>query len=118
MDEYTEFSARREFDEVWTRIKEFFILPVVVEGTSMAPTYLPDETLTALRKWRPVRTGDVVVVRDPRNAERWMLKRCVKRVGRRLDIRGDNAADSTDSRVFGPVRARDVAYIVVPSSRR
>ena len=82
MDDDTEFSVRREIDEVWTRLKEFFILPVVVEGTSMSPTYLPDERLTALRKWRRVRTGDVVVVRDPRDAQRWMLKRCVGRVGR------------------------------------
>jgi len=67
----------------------------------MAPTYLPGERLTALRRWRPVRTGDVVVVRDPRDAERWLLKRCVGRVGRRLDLRGDNAAASTDSRDSG-----------------
>jgi hypothetical protein len=29
-----------------------------------------------------------------------------------LDLRGDNATASTDSRDFGLVRARDVAYIV------
>ncbi|OYV23657.1 MAG: copper-transporting ATPase, partial [Acidimicrobiales bacterium 20-64-4] len=29
----------------------------------MVPTYLPGERLTALRRWRPVRVGDVVVVR-------------------------------------------------------
>jgi signal peptidase I len=118
MDDDAEYPVRRDLDEVWTRVKEFFILPVVVEGTSMSPTYLPDERLTALRKWRRVRTGDVVVVRDPRDAGRWMLKRCVGRVGRRLDVRGDNTLDSTDSRVFGPVRARDVAYIVLPASAR
>lgn len=83
----------------------------------MAPTYLPGERLTALRRWRPVRRGDVVVVRDPRDRDRWLLKRCVDRVGEGLDLRGDNAAASTDSRVFGLVPSREVAYIVVPTSR-
>ena len=94
------------------RILEFFVRRVTVEGSSMAPTYLPGERLTALRRWRRVRKGDVVVVRDPRNPSRWLLKRCVARVGSLLDLRGYNATASTDSRDFGLVRARDVAYIV------
>jgi len=94
------------------RILEYFVRRVTVEGSSMAPTYLPGESLTALRRWRRVRKGDVVVVRDPRNPSRWLLKRCVARVGSLLDLRGDNATASTDSRDFGLVRARDVAYIV------
>ena len=95
------------------RLLEFFLRRVTVEGSSMEPTYIPGERLTALRRWRRVRTGDVVVVRDPRDAERWLLKRCVGRVGGRLDLRGDNAAVSTDSRDFGLINARDVAYIVL-----
>ena len=95
------------------RLLEFFLRRVTVEGSSMEPTFLPGERLTALRRWRPIRSGDVVVVRDPRNAQRWLLKRCVGRVGGRLDLRGDNAAVSTDSRDFGLVDARDVAYIVL-----
>ena len=99
------------------RLLEYFLPRVIVEGTSMEPTYLPGERITALRRWRPIRIGDVVLLRDPRDADRWLLKRCVGRVGRRLDLRGDNAAASTDSRDFGLVDARDVAYIVLsPSS--
>lgn len=79
----------------------------------MSPTYLPGERLTAARRWRRVRLGDVVVVRDPRNPSRWLLKRCVARVGTRIDLRGDNAAASTDSRDFGLVRSSDVRYIVL-----
>jgi nickel-type superoxide dismutase maturation protease len=98
------------------RIIEFFVRRVTVEGSSMAPTYLPGERLTALRRWRRVRQGDVVVVRDPRNPTRWLLKRCVARVGSQLDLRGDNAIASTDSRDFGLVPSSDVAYIVLASS--
>ncbi len=82
----------------------------------MAPTYFPGERLTALRRWRPVRQGDVVVVRDPRNPTRWLLKRCVARVGSLLDLRGDNAFASTDSRDFGLVPSSDVVYIVLAPS--
>jgi hypothetical protein len=79
----------------------------------MSPTYVPDERLTALRRWRPIRPDDVVVVRDPRDSSRWLLKRCVAKSGSRLDLRGDNAAASTDSREFGLVASREVAYIVM-----
>jgi signal peptidase I len=83
----------------------------------MAPTFLPGERLTAFRRWRRVHQGDVVVVRDPRNPSRWLLKRCVAKVGTLLDLRGDNAQVSTDSRDFGLVPTRDVVYIVLASSR-
>jgi signal peptidase I len=99
------------------RILEFFVRRVTVEGFSMAPTYLPGERLTALRRWRRVRLGDVVVVRDPRNPARWLLKRCVAKVGSLLDLRGDNVVASTDSRDFGLVPSSDVAYIVLASQR-
>ena len=95
------------------RLLEYFLPRVIVEGTSMEPTYVPGERITALRRWRPIRIGDVVLLRDPRDADRWLLKRCVGRVGRRVDLRGDNVAASTDSRDFGLVDTRDVAYIVL-----
>ena len=91
---------------------EFFLRRVTVEGSSMMPTYLPGERLTAWRRWRAVRPGDVVVVRDPRDPSRWLLKRCVQKVGSQLDLRGDNAQASTDSRDFGLVPSRDVIYLV------
>jgi nickel-type superoxide dismutase maturation protease len=101
-----------------SRVIEFFVRRVSVEGTSMAPTYRPGERLTALRRWRGVRPGDVVVVRDPRDSTRWLLKRCVARRGGMVELRGDNAAASTDSRDFGPVPSRDVAWLVVGSQQR
>lgn len=95
------------------RYLEFFVRRVRVEGPSMIPTYRPGETLTALRRWRRVRPGDVVVVRDPRDERRWLLKRCVATRGALVELRGDNAMASTDSRDFGPVKRRDVRWIVV-----
>jgi len=83
----------------------------------MLPTYVPGERLTAVRRWRPVRVGDVVVVRDPRDRDRWLLKRCAARHQGRLDLRGDNVESSTDSRDFGLVASHEVTWIV-PRSRR
>ncbi len=88
-----------------------------VEGSSMLPAYVPGERVTAVRRWRPVRVGDVVVVRDPREPRRWILKRCVAKTKGRLDLRGDNASSSTDSREFGMVRARDVRWVVLGRGR-
>ena len=79
----------------------------------MAPTYQPGERLTAVRRWRRVRVGDVVVVRDPRVAARWLVKRCVARSDLGLELRGDNPEGSTDSRQFGPVPEREVAWVVL-----
>lgn len=96
-----------------SRVVEYFVRRVSVEGMSMSPTYLPGERLTALRRWRPIRPGDVVVARDPRDSTRWIVKRCVAKSGALLDLRGDNPAASTDSRDFGLVPRRAVAYLVV-----
>jgi hypothetical protein len=79
----------------------------------MEPTLVPGERITAVWRWRRVRIGDVVVVRDPRSQDRMILKRCVARSGRMLDLRGDNADASTDSRDFGLVASRDVKWIVI-----
>jgi nickel-type superoxide dismutase maturation protease len=100
-----------------SRILGFFIRRVTVEGSSMAPTYQHGDTLTAIRRWRRVRPGDVVVVRDPREPGRWLLKRCVARDGAQLDLRGDNVAESTDSRAFGPIENREVAWLVLSPRR-
>jgi phage repressor protein C with HTH and peptisase S24 domain len=100
------------------RLVELFVRRLEVEGPSMLPTYAPGDRLTAVRRWRPIRLGDVVVVREPRAATGWMLKRCVGRSGSRLDLRGDNPAASTDSRDYGTFRARDVAWVVPGAGRR
>lgn len=79
----------------------------------MVPTFVPGERITAVRRWRRVRVGDVVVVHDPRGEGRLILKRCVALAGRKLDLRGDNVSASTDSRDFGLVASREVKWIVI-----
>ncbi|MGD1014212.1 MAG: S26 family signal peptidase [Acidimicrobiales bacterium] len=101
-----------------TLLARLFFRRLLVEGPSMLPTFLPGETVTAVRRWRPVRVGDVVVVRDPREPARWLLKRCTGKSRGSLDLRGDNADASTDSRDFGAVCQREVKWLVLgPRSR-
>lgn len=88
---------------------------VAVKGLSMAPTLLPGDHLL-VRPARRLRRRDLVVVRDPDAAARWVVKRVVALPGqsvvvdgRRLDagdgivVLGDNPAQSTDSRTYGAV---------------
>ncbi len=83
----------------------------------MTPTYRPGERILVVRRWRPVRPGDVVLARDPRDPDRWLLKRCLARRGDAVDLRGDNAAVSTDSRDFGDVSSRAITWLVVRPRR-
>ena len=91
--------------------------PVEVEGYSMLPAYLPGEQVWARRRLRPPRVGEVVVARDPQRPGHFILKRVASVCAAGIDVRGDNAGASTDSRAFGLVARRDVLY-VVPRSRR
>ncbi|MGH9103659.1 MAG: S26 family signal peptidase, partial [Acidimicrobiales bacterium] len=85
---------------------------VQVHGDSMLPTLLPGDRLLTLRlPW--LRRGDVVVVTDPRLPSRALVKRVVAVSRAAVEVEGDNAASSTDSRVLGPlprshVRARAI----------
>jgi nickel-type superoxide dismutase maturation protease len=78
-----------------------------VEGESMAPALSPGERVFVNRAvyWfsRP-RPGDRVVVRDPRQPDRLLLKRIDRPDGSGgWLVLGDNPHASTDSRQFGPV---------------
>jgi len=110
--------VRRLLASVVGRLANLVVLRLTVEGNSMAPTYQPRERLTAVRHWRRIRRGDVVVVRDPRDAERWLIKRVAARSGSVLELRGDNPDASTDSREFGPMPARSVAWVVLGGRAR
>jgi nickel-type superoxide dismutase maturation protease len=76
---------------------------VTVTGLSMAPALLPGDRLLVLRT-RRVRVGDTVVVRDPRDPSREVVKRVsALDPGGAVEVRGDHPAVSTDSRTFGTV---------------
>ena len=93
---------------------------VSVKGRSMAPTLLPGDHLL-VRPARQLRRRDLVVVRDPDVAERWVVKRVAALPGESITVEGhtleagdgivllgDNPAQSTDSRVYGAVSLDDV----------
>jgi len=92
---------------------------VEVRGPSMLPTLADGERLL-VRRTRRVRPGDLVVVRDPDDPGRLLVKRLLAREGSRLWLGGDNPRASRDSRAFGPV-GRDLLvgvawYRYAPSS--
>jgi nickel-type superoxide dismutase maturation protease len=75
-----------------------------VTGASMLPGLRAgDEVLLNPRATRP-RVGDIVVARDPRQPARKIIKR-VTAVDNNgwIELSGDNASASTDSRTFGLV---------------
>ncbi len=74
----------------------------------MAPSVAPEERVfvSRLAYWfsKP-KSGDLVVLRDPREPERLLLKRIGEAHGNSFEVVGDNVDASTDSRTFGPVPA-------------
>lgn len=97
-----------------------------VIGESMVPTLLPGDRVLVWRKVGPlkpqVRVGDLVAVADPRDPRRVMVKRVAGVAGTEVSVLGDNGAESTDSRHFGPVSAAAiqgrVVYRYLPEERR
>jgi len=61
-----------------------------------------DWVLVLPRRGAP-RAGDVVLVRDPREHARLLLKRVAEVTPEGVVVAGDHVEHSTDSRVFGPV---------------
>ena len=98
-----------------------------VVDDSMRPTLLPgDRVLVDPRAFRhrPPRVGEVVVLRDPQDPHRRLVKRVAtwdEGTGT-LSVRGDDPARSRDSRSFGAVSYRSVVGLVwfryLPRERR
>lgn len=81
----------------------------------MEPAYHSGDRVLVDRvtfRLRPPRPGDVVVLRDREQRDRFLLKRVAGPPEGTppggLWVLGDNAAESRDSRAFGPVRRRDI----------
>jgi nickel-type superoxide dismutase maturation protease len=85
----------------------------------MRPTLTPGDRLLVVRR-RRYRVGDVVALRDPRDGAT-ILKRIATITGDAIEVAGDNATASTDSRTFGPVHASTVlgqaVYRYAPTAR-
>lgn len=75
----------------------------------MAPALLPGDWLLVdppSLSAKPPRSGDLVVVPDPRRPQRLLVKRVgAEHQDGRLRLVGDVPQASTDSRTFGPVDA-------------
>lgn len=93
----------------------------------MRPTLRPgDRLLLDPRAYRrcPPAVGDVVVLVDPEEPERWLVKRVTAYdpTTGRVDVQGDAANVARDSRHFGPVPRRQIvgrAYrLYFPKHRR
>ena len=59
-----------------------------------------------------LRVGDVVLARRPDRPDVEMIKRVAAADGDRLVLLGDNPAQSTDSRLFGPVVRSAVIAVI------
>ena len=85
----------------------------MVRDESMRPTLLPGDRLLVDRRAyrdRPPRVGELVVLVDPEDTNRWLVKRVsqVDPVGGSIEVRGDATESARDSRRFGPVPLHSV----------
>lgn len=73
----------------------------------MEPELSPGDFVVVNRwsyRFRRPERGDVVVLRDPESPTRYLVKRIADGAnGGAYFVTGDNAAESRDSRTFGPV---------------
>ena len=86
---------------------------VEVRGRSMLPALRPGDRLIAVRLHRLPRPGDIVLAPDPRAKGRELVKRVLSADASGVMLRGDNAAGSTDARVFGAIAPELVAWRIV-----
>ena len=100
---------------------------VIVRDESMRPTLEPGDRLlvdTRSLRERAPRVGEIVVLKDPEAPDRWLIKRVASVDAKRgaIEVHGDDADRSRDSRQFGPVPAASIVGVVyrryAPVSRR
>jgi nickel-type superoxide dismutase maturation protease len=76
---------------------------VAVSGHSMEPALREGDWVLVVPPRSAPRAGDVVLVRDPRERSRLLLKRVTRVTDEGVIVEGDHAGHSTDSRDFGAV---------------
>ncbi len=84
-----------------------------VAGNSMKPT-LADGDIVLLSPSKEFRTGDIVLARHPFKQSVKILKRIESIMSNgNYFLAGDDPAESTDSRSFGAIHAKDIIGKVV-----
>jgi len=79
---------------------------VAIAGRSMEPGLRQGDWIVVAALGRRPRVGEIVLARDPRARERFVIKRVAAVSERACTLLGDHPEESTDSRQFGPVRLR------------
>lgn len=85
---------------------------MVVTGHSMRPTLEPGDRVLVVG-FCHLRPGRLVVLHDPRQPQRLMIKRISKLTDSQVTVLGDNPPASTDSRTFGPVAPNSILGRVI-----
>lgn len=88
----------------------FPVTRFIVEGNSMKPAFKPGEHLLinkVIYKIKKPQRGDVIVLRDPRDARRLLLKRISEIQNEAFEVISDNI-DGSDSRTFGAVNGENI----------
>jgi len=89
---------------------------VEVVGDSMAPTLQPGDLVVAEQltyRRRAPRNGEIVLVADPREPTRELIKRVVGVDADGVELHGENPPRSTDSRTFGRVPTPSIRWRAV-----
>ena len=86
---------------------------VAVRGRSMAPALLPGDRLILGRRRHAPRIGEVVVVRDPGEPGRELIKRVATVGTDGVVLLGDNRSHSTDARAFGALPNSRLRWVPV-----
>src|SRR5262245_18533241 len=85
----------------------------LVEGNSMPPA-LPDGSAVLIDQRAKIDAGDIVRARHPYKQSVKILKRVDKiNIDGTYELVGDNEAESTDSRTFGPIPLKEILGKVV-----
>jgi nickel-type superoxide dismutase maturation protease len=128
MPEPLEGEALRSSAPPPSRFRRWSSRRVRVEDDSMRPTLEPGDRLlvdVAEYRRRAPRAGEIVILVDPADPSRWLVKRvtAVDATASTLDVRGDAVENARDSREFGPVPLDSVighvyeCYYPVPRRR-
>jgi nickel-type superoxide dismutase maturation protease len=89
-----------------------------VEGDSMTPTLREGDVVLIDPNATAITAGDIVLARHPFKRGVKMLKRVVEITeDRKYFLRGDNAAESSDSRSFGAIDGKAILGKVVRKLR-